>query len=493
MVHSVDRLIFSIRPFNKVKRFMSEIENQVMSKELILEILEKFISFDTSISPSENIFPSSNCAEFLKSWGAKNGFEVLEVKPVFYQRNSVNELYPVILVKRGVQAGKTVLFLGHLDVVPVSVVEKEKLWRYQPFEMTLHGDKIYGRGSADMQGPIASFMAAFSEFKTVKGNLIIALSGDEEIGGMDTMPAIIQKLKDYNLMPDYVINAEPSSLPIIITKRRGGSWFTLDFPLNPKMMNGEIKEITINSATGGNLSETLHSSYFILGADSHAMITSAKYAVDKIIVSVESSSIKTNSVPFEVKMKYVEYDNAAPKVEYLDGLTKVMTAMASIGSISWPIISSKYGTSVCPNMIKLDHATGTGQLVIDIRAMLRDDDAHEELRQTLQDHFSVNLADVQVNLVAKINPVNVDPNHELPQKLYEICLKHGMRIIDIGEKLGGGSDTRFFTELGIPGAEIGPIHGNAHGPNEYVLLSSLLKLVDIFREVYTTFSRPPLI
>ena len=132
-----------------------------MTKELILDILEQFIPFDTSISPGEDIFPSDRCAKFMKSWGTQHGFEVIEVDPVFYQKNNINELYPVILHKRGTKEGKNVLFLGHLDVVPVSSIEKEKLWSRPPFEMTVEGDKVYGRGSADMQGPVAAFMAAF--------------------------------------------------------------------------------------------------------------------------------------------------------------------------------------------------------------------------------------------------------------------------------------------------------------------------------------------
>jgi len=460
-----------------------------MSKELILELLENFIPFDSSISPGQDLFPNKNAADYFHEFGKNNGFETFELEGISYLGKNQFQVYPGLMIKRGKNPGKTVLFLGHLDVVPVSDVEKEKLWKYEPFKSTTDGDRVYGRGSADMLGPVASFMAAFKDYNIDFGNLIIAVSGDEEIGGMDSVPAIIERLKGLDLSPDYVINAEPSSLPIIITKRRGGSWLTMKFPLDIRKSKGYLKEITVKTRTGGNLSETLHSSYFVLGSDSHAMITIAKYAVDKIVVDVNSSSIKTNSVPAEVIMKYIDYDENGSELEYSHGLTMVMTSMASVASLNWPIIPSKYGISICPNLLHLDREKGIGEFVFDIRAMLKDKDSHEVLRQTLVEHFSRNLDGIEIVLNAGIHPVNVDSSSYLPQKVNEICNKHGMRIIDIGEKLGGASDTRFFTELGIPGVEIGPIHGNAHGPNEWVSLNSLVSLVEIFRECFDELSR----
>ena len=62
--------------------------------------------------------------------------------------------------------------------------------------------------------------------------------------------------------------------------------------------------------------------------------------------------------------------------------------------------------------------------------------------------------------------------------------EHGMNILVRGEKLGGASDTRFFTSLDIPGIELGPIATNAHGMNETVDVDSIMKLKFIYREIF---------
>jgi succinyl-diaminopimelate desuccinylase len=50
--------------------------------------------------------------------------------------------------------GPTFAFLGHTDVVPSG---PEAQWRSPPFEPTIDGDTLRGRGAADMKGSVAAF------------------------------------------------------------------------------------------------------------------------------------------------------------------------------------------------------------------------------------------------------------------------------------------------------------------------------------------------
>ena len=52
-------------------------------------------------------------------------------------------------------------FAGHTDVVPVGDTDA---WIDEPFEATVRGGLLYGRGASDMKAAIACFAAAASQF-----------------------------------------------------------------------------------------------------------------------------------------------------------------------------------------------------------------------------------------------------------------------------------------------------------------------------------------
>ena len=61
-----------------------------------------------------------------------------------------------------VEQGKSIIFNGHIDVVPVG---DERLWTRPPFEAWVEGDKLYGRGASDMKAGIVSYIMAFKALK----------------------------------------------------------------------------------------------------------------------------------------------------------------------------------------------------------------------------------------------------------------------------------------------------------------------------------------
>jgi Acetylornithine deacetylase/Succinyl-diaminopimelate desuccinylase and related deacylases len=60
-------------------------------------------------------------------------------------------------------------FAGHTDVVPTGNV---KSWNVGPFSGIVKAGKIYGRGTSDMKGAIACFIAAVSKFLKIIKNLL---------------------------------------------------------------------------------------------------------------------------------------------------------------------------------------------------------------------------------------------------------------------------------------------------------------------------------
>ena len=105
-----------------------------------------------------------------------------------------------------------IVLSGHTDVVPA----KELGWKSDPFKLTQKGELLYGRGSCDMKGFIASALATAEILKNKKLNFPIHFSFtyDEEIGCFGARH-LSEELKKYKFKPAMVIIGEPTSMEVI--------------------------------------------------------------------------------------------------------------------------------------------------------------------------------------------------------------------------------------------------------------------------------------
>jgi acetylornithine deacetylase/succinyl-diaminopimelate desuccinylase-like protein len=123
----------------------------------------------------------------------------------------------------------TVLIYGHYDVQPS---EPNELWNTPPFEPTIVGDNLYGRGASDMKGQV---MAALSAVESVQQagslpvNIKFILEGEEEIGS----PSLTAFLEEHKalLACDFALNPDAGmigiDIPTIIYALRGLAYFEL--------------------------------------------------------------------------------------------------------------------------------------------------------------------------------------------------------------------------------------------------------------------------
>ncbi|MGW8194137.1 MAG: M20 family metallopeptidase [Desulforhopalus sp.] len=74
----------------------------------------------------------------------------------------------------------SILLSGHLDTVPFGA----QPWKNPPLAGELVGNRLYGRGSADMKGGVAVLVTAAVEFsaRVTDTPITVVLSADEEIG-----------------------------------------------------------------------------------------------------------------------------------------------------------------------------------------------------------------------------------------------------------------------------------------------------------------------
>ena len=97
-------------------------------------------------------------------------------------------------------------FAGHLDVVPPG-----EGWDGNPYAATIADGILTGRGANDMKSAIAAFVAAISDIDQPSGTLSLLITGDEEGPAQFGTVAIIDWLREHDLVPDMILIGEPTS------------------------------------------------------------------------------------------------------------------------------------------------------------------------------------------------------------------------------------------------------------------------------------------
>lgn len=99
---------------------------------------------------------------------------------------------------------------GHTDVVPVTGQD----WETDPFTLVERGDRLYGRGSADMKGSLAAMVTACERLLAggaPAGRIAFLLTSDEEGPAVDGTRRVVEWLRERGERIDWCIVGEPSS------------------------------------------------------------------------------------------------------------------------------------------------------------------------------------------------------------------------------------------------------------------------------------------
>lgn len=104
---------------------------------------------------------------------------------------------------KGARPGPRILFTGHMDTVPAG-----EGWKTAPFQATVRGGQLAGRGALDMKGGIAAVLGAAkylaSNREKLCGEMLIAFVPDEEVNSIG-----VNKLIESGIGADFAIAAEP--------------------------------------------------------------------------------------------------------------------------------------------------------------------------------------------------------------------------------------------------------------------------------------------
>ena len=118
-----------------------------------------------------------------------------------------------LFARIGPAEGQGIMLSGHTDVVPVA----GQPWTTDPFRLARKGDRLFGRGTADMKGYLACMLSAADRAAqlTLRQPLKLAFSWDEEVGCVG-IPQMLPKLAETIGKPALCIVGEPTNMQIAL-------------------------------------------------------------------------------------------------------------------------------------------------------------------------------------------------------------------------------------------------------------------------------------
>ncbi len=179
---------------------------------LVTGYLQQMVQID-SVNPGlvAGAVGEGTIAEWLYQVCAAMGLEVE------FQETAPNR--PNVIARwAGSGGGKSLLLTGHTDVVSVQNMQGD------PFDGRIEDGKLYGRGSYDMKGGLASILGAVAALKAANfqpaGDIWLGFVTDEEYLSIGT-DALVTAIK-----PDAAILTEPTDVRLCIA-HKGFAWLTL--------------------------------------------------------------------------------------------------------------------------------------------------------------------------------------------------------------------------------------------------------------------------
>lgn len=172
-----------------------------MSEVSSRDLLERLIAFAT-VSRDSNL----ELIRFIEAWLAGHG---VQSELFFNDEGTKANLFATI----GPRQSGGVVLSGHTDVVPVD----GQAWTVDPFHLSEKDGRLYGRGTADMKGFIASVLATVPTFvrRPLRVPVHLAFSYDEEVGCLGVRP-MLAELQKRPYKPALCLIGEPTELKPVL-------------------------------------------------------------------------------------------------------------------------------------------------------------------------------------------------------------------------------------------------------------------------------------
>jgi acetylornithine deacetylase len=177
------------------------------------DLIRTLVAFDTT-SRESNLALIDWVRGYLESYGA-------QCTLTFDDQGRKANLFATLPARDGNMTIGGIVLSGHTDVVPVD----GQPWETDPFEATLMGDRVVGRGVTDMKSFSATGLAFVPEFlrRGLSRPVHFALSYDEEIGCVGVR-RLIDDIVARGVKPLGCIVGEPTGMELVVAHKGKKSW-----------------------------------------------------------------------------------------------------------------------------------------------------------------------------------------------------------------------------------------------------------------------------
>lgn len=337
----------------------------------------------------------------------------------------------------------SLLFCGHIDVVPAGDIDK---WSVDPYAGELRRGRLYGRGATDMKGGVAAMLTAIVAAKDsedeLEGSVTVALVPDEEAQGTAGVKWLLENKK---LVGDMCIITEPTSYLgrrySIVAGERGTCWLRIIAHGKPA-----------------------HGSTPVLGRNAVEMVTGFLPALRLL----ESEPVETpKEAELLIKNGVKELRNTASRHGVsATSLGKTLTHY----TVNVGVIAGGTKANVVPEMCEVE---------IDVRVPIG---GHPDGVESFVD--SLLSENMEYQVVNKTMPSYTPSNHVLVSTVQEGAEQvFGYRPAAMC--MAATTDAHFFRELlGVPTVTFGPGYLDlAHSYDEFVLLYDVVKAAEVYANI----------
>ena len=152
----------------------------------------------------------------------------------------VHNLWALRPGSQGAQ-GATIVFAGHVDVVPPGPAEQ---WASAPFDPVVRDGNLYGRGASDMKGPLAAMIVGAQNYVAAHPqtplNIGFLITSDEEGPANDGTVVVCKALRERGQRLDYCVVGEPTAVQRTGDMIKNGRRGSLSGRLTVKGVQGHI-------------------------------------------------------------------------------------------------------------------------------------------------------------------------------------------------------------------------------------------------------------